>query len=571
MISTSIRAAWTVALVIALAHGPVGGASARAVTASREAEVAVPLVGAPAAISRKLALGMAMIPWDAGALDDFTASVDGHVPALWAIWNDWGGSNPAFPTGLAQQVADRGAVPLIWWQPVTTGNLNDDTFTNQLIINGDFDTYIRQWASDAKSYGGPVVIRFAHEMDGNWFPWGVGRNGNTASNFITAWRHIWNIFRGPDGQGATNVRFLWSPHIPTASVYPGGQYVDYVGFTALNWAAAHGDPWRSMNTVLSGLVAGSRQFNKPIIVAELGSNSVGRSKATWIRNGYPAAYANFPEIVALVYFNVDTSPGQPDWRLTTPADALTAYREILAKPEFQGRFSVPSPDADTTPPTVGSPAATLLAAQKMTPLGQAWLRISWPAATDDGGVVAYELQHRVNAKAWTPVPLASPTALSADRAAKPGKSHTFRVRARDAAGNWSPWVESAMTPLVIFQEQSAALVYTGAFRRVGVAGASGGFVRQTPVAGQTVSMPFTGSSVAWVSAMDRTRGVAEIWLDGAKVATLDLYAPALKSAQVVWAAPVGPGTHVVEVRVTGLKNPAATKTRIDVDAFLVFH
>jgi hypothetical protein len=341
-----------------------------------------------------------------------------------------------------------------------------------------------------------------------------------------------------------------------------------VGFTALNWAASHGQPWRSMNKVLSPLVAKARRYGKPIIVAEMGSNPDGGSKADWIRAGYAAACANYPEIVALVYFNVDTSPGQPDWRLTTPADALTAYRQILANPEFQGRLSLPDA-TDTTPPTAASPVATLLAARKMTSLGEVWVRVRWPAATDDVGVVAYVLQHRVDTKVWKPVPLASPIALDAVYAVKPGRSHSFRVRARDAAGNWSAWVESPSTPLVLFQEQSAALTYTGAFGRVHVAGASGGFVSQTAVAGRTVRMSFTGSSVAWVSTLDKTRGIAEIWLDGAKVATLDLYAPALASARIVWAAPVGPGAHVVEVRVTGLKNPAATKALIDVDAFVV--
>ncbi len=338
---TSIRAARVILLGAMLVLGTGSTAVGAPVALASAAPPSAPAVATPAANARKVALGVAMIPWDATALDNFTASVDGHVPALWTIWNDWGGSNPAFPTALAQQVAARGATPMIWWQPVTTGNLNDSTFTNQKIIDGNFDAYIRQWAQDAKAFGGLVVVRYAHEMECNWFPWGVGRNGNTAANYIAAWQHIWNIFRGPGGEGATNVRFLWSPYVPNAAVYPGAAYVDYVGFTALNWAGVHGQPWYSMNRILSGLVTKARKFNKPIIVAEMGSNPVGGSKAAWISAGYAAAYANYPDIVALVYFNVDTSPGQADWRLTTPADALTAYRAILAQPEFQGTLGLP--------------------------------------------------------------------------------------------------------------------------------------------------------------------------------------------------------------------------------------
>jgi hypothetical protein len=510
-----------------------------------------------------------MIPWDAAAMDAFTASVGGHVPALWAIWNDWGGSDPAFPISVAQQVAARGSVPMIWWQPVTTGNLNDNTFTNQRIINGDFDTYIRQWASDATSYGGPVVLRFAQEMEGNWFPWGVGRNGNTASNFITAWQHIWNIFRGPDGQGATNVRFLWSPYIPTASIYPGAQYVDYVGFTALNWAAAHGDPWRNMNNVLSGLVAGSRQFNKPIIVAELGSNPIGGNKASWITNGYAAAYSNYPEIVALVYFNVDTSPGQPDWRLTTPADALTAYREILTEPQFQGRFSLPPPDVtDTTPPTVGPPVRSLAAPATLGTT--ALLRLSWPVASDSSGVARYELQARKGSGAWANVTLPSPTAIAVDVRVRPNKKYTFRLRATDGAGNTSGWVATSATRLALLQETAAATTYSGTWTSVKLAGASGNHVRYASAPDAVARLAFNGTAVALVSTFAPDRGQAEVWLDGVKLATLDLYSPTTTKQAIVWASAVlAPGLHTLELRPTGGKNPAASASRVDLDAFLI--
>src|SRR5688500_15961677 len=152
-----------------------------------------------------------MTPWDENQLDSFTASVDGRVPALWTVWSDWGSGNAAFPGLLANKIRARGSVPIIWWQPVVPGDEGDTLFSNQKIVAGNFDVYIRQWAKDAKTHGGPVIVRFAHEMDGDWFPWGTGRAGNTAANFIAAWRHIWNIFRGPNGEGATNVRFLWSP------------------------------------------------------------------------------------------------------------------------------------------------------------------------------------------------------------------------------------------------------------------------------------------------------------------------------------------------------------------------
>jgi hypothetical protein len=85
-------------------------------------------------------------------------------------------------------------------------------------------------------------------------------------------------------------------------------------------------------------------------------------------------------------------------------------------------------------------------------------------------------------------------------------------------------------------------------------------------------LSFAGTSIGFVSTLGPARGIAEIWLDGQFVASVDLYAASQTSRAVVWAspAPLSPGTHTLQVRVTGTRNPSATKNRIDLDAFLVW-
>jgi mannan endo-1,4-beta-mannosidase len=291
---------------------------------------------------RKLALGVSMLA-DRSilAVNAFTTSV-GKTPAIWSIWSDWRGTNSAFPnTTFLNQLLNRKTVPMIFWQPTDQNNRNSPDFTYKLIVAGKWDTYIRSWATAARTWGHRVIIRFAHEMDDKWFPWGIGNFDNTAANFVAAWRHVWTIFKGVGGVGATNVRFLWSPMNPCAcrpQIYPGDAYVDYVGFTSFNWGLP--SAWQSM---LDGLrartVSLGKLTHKPVIIAELGSNSKGGNKPYWITNGYPAVYTALPSIKAIVYFNVDMrSAGQPDWRLTTPAGALTAYKGVAAKWQFTGRI-----------------------------------------------------------------------------------------------------------------------------------------------------------------------------------------------------------------------------------------
>lgn len=301
--------------------------------------------------ARQIALGVSMLPYDdLSMLDSFTDSVAGHVPAVWSVWSDWGGTNAAFPTTLMNGLRDRGVTPLVFWQPVHTGDLTDSTFTYQKIANGVFDDYITTWAQAAKDWGGAVIVRFAHEMDGDWFPWSVARPPNTPALFSQAWRHIWNIFRGPNGVGANNVRFLWSPYAPQASYrswYPGDRYVDYVGFTGLNWGTYGTHQWQSMQETFHEPLAQLWQItHKPVIVAEAGSNVAGGNKAAWIQNGYPAVY-NDPHagaIAAIVYFDVNVG-GQVNWLLTNPAGnpppALAAYADVVADARFQGRMTHP--------------------------------------------------------------------------------------------------------------------------------------------------------------------------------------------------------------------------------------
>jgi hypothetical protein len=63
-----------------------------------------------------------------------------------------------------------------------------------------------------------------------------------------------------------------------------------------------------------------------------------------------------------------------------------------------------------------------------------------------------------------------------------------------------------------------------------------------------------------------------VWLDGTKVATVDLYSSTAQSRVMVftrsWATP---GAHTLEVRVLGTKNAASGGTRVDIDAFVTLH
>jgi hypothetical protein len=143
------------------------------------------------------------------------------------------------------------------------------------------------------------------------------------------------------------------------------------------------------------------------------------------------------------------------------------------------------------------------------------------------------------------------------------------LRATDGAGNSGAYATSASAKLVLSQETSTAIAYSGSWSRVAYTGASGGYLDKSSSSGSRATYSFSGTSVAWVSTRYTSRGIAEVWLDGVKVATVDLYSSSLQTARLIWASgTIAAGSHTVQIRVTGTKNASSSGVRVDVDAFI---
>jgi Glycosyl hydrolase family 26 len=321
----------------------------------------------PAAARSRIAIGLSVAPAlavDMRVVDRYIARY-GARPALWSVWSNWGSrggerecqkgkGSCAFPSEVADGLRERGITPLIWWAPVAPPGLERGQYARfTRIIDGLHDDYIRVWAQDAKAHGGPIVLRFAHEMNGKWYPWGLSRFDNSPRLFKKAWRHVWRIFHDV---GATNVRFLWNPMPERCNgcapfyrywaFYPGDRYVDYVGVNVYNYGPAG---WRSMPRILEKPLRRLRTISrtkalprgKPVILGEVATSFRGGDKARWLERGYLQAYQRWPQVKGIVYFDVDMRrDGHADWRLIRPKDgsAMRVYRQLAARPIFRGHI-----------------------------------------------------------------------------------------------------------------------------------------------------------------------------------------------------------------------------------------
>jgi len=85
--------------------------------------------------------------------------------------------------------------------------------------------------------------------------------------------------------------------------------------------------------------------------------------------------------------------------------------------------------------------------------------------------------------------------------------------------------------------------------------------------GAKARFQFNGSHVSWTTTKGPDRGKAEVWIDGTRRASLDLFAPNLTRTVAFVNNGLTSGTHTLEIRVLGTKRTASNGTKVDVDVF----
>ena len=258
----------------------------------------------------------------------------GKKAAIVAFYQGWGLTDGTqyFETSWMNNVRERGAIPLVTWEPwLYTAGVTQPRYTLRAIINGNFDPYIRKWAKASKDWGHPYFLRFAEEMNGNWFPWSEQVNGNRPGEYIKAWRHVRDIFKS---LGVTNVTWVWSANvgyngsIPLSEVYPGDGYVDWLGLDGYNWGAVDGQRWQTFSEVFSQAYNEVLGIStKPLMIAEVASTEQGGDKANWIMDAFTTALPGvFPKIKAVVWFNENK---ETDWRIESSSSAQAAFARAI--------------------------------------------------------------------------------------------------------------------------------------------------------------------------------------------------------------------------------------------------
>ncbi len=264
-------------------------------------------------------------PWGASALSTVdTFEREAGKPAAIVMWYaDWQHNSRPLVSQL-NAIEQRGSTPEITWEPwdASKGLYGaQPRYRLQNIIDGQFDGYIRTWAKTLAQWKHPVMLRFAQESDGNWFPWSDYANGNHPGQFVRAWRHMHDIF---ERAGATNVKWVWSPAFASAETFPGAQYVDVLATTCQNAGKklfARG--WQSFD---AGCGAAVDRLHKlapslPVQLAETSSAEAGGSKAQWITQMWHFL-AGHRYVTSMVWFDLVK---EMNWRIDSSPSAERAF------------------------------------------------------------------------------------------------------------------------------------------------------------------------------------------------------------------------------------------------------
>lgn len=297
-------------------------------------------VGCGQPSEKSIALGVFRPGTPAIAPVERFAQDTGRRPALVFWFQPWIGE-PAFPESEVAALRKGGYVPMVSWEPWDpSAGADNARFRPPRITAGDHDKYVRLWARAAAKAGGIILLRFGHEMNGPWYPWGSPIN--QPEEYVAAFRHVVDIFRA---EGARNVRFVWAPNVeypgsaPIGPLYPGDAYVDWVCIDGFNWGTSRADSrWEGFDQVFRSTydqvisLAPSKRF-----MVETASSEMGGDKAAWILDAFGTQVPQrFKRIEVVLWFDEEK---ETDWRVTSSPAALHAFRQAVAVSPYGSSLS----------------------------------------------------------------------------------------------------------------------------------------------------------------------------------------------------------------------------------------
>lgn len=255
---------------------------------------------------------------------------------------------PAF--ALAESLWRRGNVPMISWMPWIGSAAGVDY--DRAIADGAFDDYVRAWAARARTflagedgrYGNGddrrAYLRFAHEMNGAWYPYSPSYGRTPNASFVAMWRHVHDLVVAAGIDDPTRLAWVFAANnvdswggSPIEALFPGDAYVDWIAVDGYNWGTSGGHVWESPAQVFDRMVARLRALStRPLAVTEVAATTDGATvaaKSQWTTEYFEWVQAR--DVRLTMWFNHypamwEVFGGEHGDEVVDGAKAYAAYR-----------------------------------------------------------------------------------------------------------------------------------------------------------------------------------------------------------------------------------------------------
>ena len=251
-----------------------------------------------------------------------------------------------------RQIWNNYSIPMVTWQPYPydtwiSPTPNDDIVENTK-QNASYHNYIYEFTERLASFvngndGVPdteddrrVYLRFAPEMNGDWYPWGPRHVGDgqsinqTSASFVRLWNFVIGRVRGKI-TSARQLQVVWGPNArdienaPRAEEYfPKAEFVDWVAITGYNWGSLFEVlSWMTPETIYDDMLRRVRAIAPRLSVmlytasTDLRSVIVLDKKKAWLKS--VLEYAHQHEVGAVIYRN--SNEGTPPHHFAVMWDA----------------------------------------------------------------------------------------------------------------------------------------------------------------------------------------------------------------------------------------------------------
>ncbi len=304
--------------------------------------------------------------WSTGTIDSFNTDTARQAATINVFstfdYNWWG--HLRYQSG---NIVSRGATPLITWMPYKRDR--PDANILEEIIDGKHDGYVyawldgfKYWLSTYPTHEQPkIALRFAHEFNGTWYPW-----GDKPDALKAAWRHLHSMFVRKGVSHA--VDWVWNAnnvdvdsYNDITRYYPGDDVVDWLSIDGYNFGSNYSfSSWKSFDETFSQQYVKMVENypGKPIMIAEVSSaephnlpdaakgqdgddSDAFESKELWISDMMESIKVDYPAIKSIVWFNTNK---ELDWALNLEGNTgLTAYNNAVSDSYFAGTLDVSIP------------------------------------------------------------------------------------------------------------------------------------------------------------------------------------------------------------------------------------